>query len=112
MHRSVQNPLRSVGDGFRRRSVLGIVSEKTDEPTTKAPGKNWSRSQPRNREPVFEPLFDLYMEFFNLEEGEGSVSAHPKTVQEAAVFRLKTFFFEYKQSNLPRGPIRAFISCY
>ena len=57
---------------------------------------------------MFEPLFDLYMEFYSLEEGEGSVSAHPKTVQEAAVFRRKTFFFEYKQSNLPRGPTRGF----
>ena len=48
------------------------------------------------------------MEFFSLTGEERLISAHPKTGLEAAVFGPKTFFFEYKQSNLPR----AFIYCY
>ena len=53
------------------------------------------------------------IEFFSLKGEEGSVLALPqKQVKKVSVFWLKPFFFEHKQSSLPRGPIRVFISCY
>ena len=54
----------------------------------------------------------LTLELFSLTGVAGSIGPPIKQVKNLPYACLKLFFLEHIQSNLPRGPIRAFISCY